>query len=60
MASLEVTDQRTAGEDRRVLVIRARVDRTLPTGYVIGKREVFLIFDFAVLSELFRYRSASP
>ena len=33
----------------------ARKGRTLTTGYVIGRNEEVKIFDFAVLSELFRY-----
>ena len=45
----EATDQRIAGG--RETRVPPRAGRTLQTGIVIGKREVFLIFDFAVLFE---------
>ena len=48
----EATDQRIAGG---TLGPEARKGRTLTTGYVIGRNEEAKIFDFAVLSELFRY-----
>jgi hypothetical protein len=57
---LEGTDQRTAGEGFRPRWLARERGRTLPTGYVIGKREVFLIFDFAVLSEQFRLPIRQP
>jgi hypothetical protein len=37
-----------------------RGGRTLPTGYVIGLKLKSKIFDFAVLSEEFRYGPAGP
>ena len=56
MTFSEATDQRTAGES---FGSRDPPSRIAPyqLDNVIGKREVFLIFDFAVLSRKFRYRS---
>ena len=49
----------TSGPLGRASALEIRDSRIAPyqLDNVIGKREVFLIFDFAVLSRTFRYRS---